>query len=269
MRTGAGRIPRDDGSALIFVLWISVLLSVLLAGAISLSQQQARLAGAQRDVAGSDAALRSALELTAYDLALTGRSAIRDLPRTLAVGGRTIQVAVAPHQARLDVNIADGEAWQTVFLRAGLTPDAATAMSDRILDWRDNDERPRANGAERGDYPEDWPRPPANRGFVSVEELRAVAGMTDAVWGCVAPLLTVFGGTPPGDNAERGMQVDNSMTGVRVALRARQMDGRGQGRSIQATALYGFDERVAFQWVNFGEEDLQGLACGGESDGTE
>jgi len=252
----------DRGSALLYVLWVSILLAVLLAGATGLAQRQARLAGAQGVLARTDADLRSALELVAYDIALTGRTGLSDLPRVMTLPDGVVEVSLASTHARMDINMASVDDWEALLIRAGRTPADARRLAERILDWRDNDEQARPQGMEAADYPESWRRRPANRGFVSVEELRAVSGVSDSLWGCIAPVLTVFGGTPDGDDVLDVTGQDNELTGVRVSLRAQRRTETGLAQAMTGTVLYGFDGRAAYEWVSFGEEGLSGLGCG-------
>ncbi|WP_300528936.1 type II secretion system protein GspK [Maricaulis sp.] len=258
------RTRKDTGSALLFVLWTSLLVAVLLAGATAMVQQQARSTAAQRLDSRLDAQLSSALDLVAFDLALAGRAAVRDLPRSFPVDDAVVTVDLARQQGLMDINMADEARWTALLLRAGLEPDRARQLAQRILDWRDNDTRPRSAGGEAEIYPETWPRKPANRPFVSVEELLAVRGMGPGLWSCLAPALTVFGGTPlPQD--QTGLSGDlNDLTGVRVALTARVDSEGGRSRERFALAHFGASETRPFEWVVAAPETFAGLACNSE-----
>lgn len=256
---------KDTGSALLFVLWTSLLVAVLLAGATGLVQQQARMTAAQRLDSQLDAQLGSALDLVAFDMALAGRAAIGDLPRSFPFEGGLVTVFLAPQQGLIDVNMADEARWVDVLQRAGLAPDRARQLAQRILDWSDNDTQARPNGGEAGIYPDDWDRKPANRPFVSVEELLAVRGMSAALWSCLSPQLTVFGGTPaPQDQS--GLNADlNDLTGVRVALLARIESEGGRSRERFALAHFGASDARPFEWVALASENLGGQVCAGEA----
>lgn len=82
------------------------------------------------------------------------------------------------------------------FFSQGLGVDYAEAdeLAQAILDWRDEDELPRINGAEREEYLEAEALVlPPNRDFVDVEELRYVRGMTPELYVRAAPYLTLIG----------------------------------------------------------------------------
>jgi type II secretory pathway component PulK len=94
--------------------------------------------------------------------------------------------------AALNPNEADEDMLRQ-FLADGLQLDYALAdrLTQAIIDWRDQDELPRLNGAEREEY-EDAGAPvlPANRPFAEVNELRHVLGMTTEIFDKMEPYLT-------------------------------------------------------------------------------
>lgn len=74
-------------------------------------------------------------------------------------------------------------AQQAIFLRLlqnlGFAPDAATALSDAIIDWIDADDRPQPQGAETGWYSlQKQMILPPQAPLLSVNELLSVRGMT-------------------------------------------------------------------------------------------
>lgn len=95
----------------------------------------------------------------------------------------------------LNLNEADEEMLRKFFSQ-GLGVDYADAdhLAQAILDWRDEDELPRINGAEREEYLEEGALVlPPNRDFVDVDELRHVRGMTPELYVRAAPFLTLLG----------------------------------------------------------------------------
>jgi len=256
---------KDTGSALLYVLWTSLLVAVLLAGATGLVQQQARMTAAQRLDSQLDAQLSSALDLVAFDLALSGRAAIGDLPRSFPLEGGQVTVFLARQQGLMDINMADETRWMDLLQRAGLAPDRARRLAQGILDWRDNDTQARPEGGEAGAYPDGWLRKPANRPFVSVEELLAVRGMSPGLWSCLSSRLTVFGGTPPPQD-QTGLTADlNDLTGVRVALLARVESEGGRSRERFALAHFGASDARPFEWVAQAPESLGDQICDEEA----
>ena len=187
---------RDAGSALLLVLWISLFLALVLAAVAALVQSRLRVAGLERSALLADEALLSALDVAAFDIALTGPVGLSDLPRTIRIGGQDIAVTLGPSQALLDINMADADQWSALLVRLGTPEDQAAQLADHILDWRDNDIRPRARGGEADAYADGAGQPPANRPFLDVRELRHVRGVTPDLLDCLAPYVTTLGGTP-------------------------------------------------------------------------
>lgn len=104
----------------------------------------------------------------------------------LDVSGASIKVSVADENAKININTASKD------MLMGL-PGVDSAIADAILDWRDTDDEPRAEGAER-DYYEALPDPyPCKNGpFDTVGELSLVKGMTvDIMTPDLFSLLTV------------------------------------------------------------------------------
>ncbi len=257
----AGSHNRQAGSAIIFVLWMSVLLAVILAGAMAMTQTELRLGAGRRTLLEDREALLSALDLVAFDTALVGRSYIASLPRTVTVAGTPVRVSLAPAQTRLDINMANDEAWMALFTSLGEPDTTARRLTDQILDWRDNDEMTRPQGAERTDYPTGSRKSPENRPFVSVTELVQVLDITPERLACIAPYLTVFGGTPEGEIELAAEEFASAMDGVRVAFQADIVRPDGGVSSLAALALFGANRNRPFDWVAFPVEEFNPGGC--------
>ena len=97
--------------------------------------------------------------------------------------------------AALNLNEASEENLRLFFAQGlGLDYGDADDLAQAILDWRDEDDLPRINGAEREEYLEEEALVlPPNRDFVDVDELRHVRGMTPEIYVMAAPHLTLLG----------------------------------------------------------------------------
>jgi len=261
MSPSFGKNGSERGSAIVFVLWISVLLALLLAGASALVQTELRLAGNRRDVLQRDASLMSALDLVAFDTALVGRSYISSLPRSVQINDESVTVRLAPSHQKLDINMANDEDWIALFTYLGESEGASLRLADQILDWRDNDTNRRDQGAEAEDYPAGGDKTPANRAFISVGELIQVRDMTRQRLSCLSPYVTVFGGTPDPVLTLIGDDQSNSMEGVRVSFLAEQEREGGHIDRLTGLALFGSNSRRPFEWVGFVEEENALSGC--------
>jgi general secretion pathway protein K len=250
----AGRQSKDTGSALLYVLWISVLLATLLAGAAGMVQMHLRQVAGVRDGFVRDEALRSALELVAFDVALAGRSFVASLPTTVRVDGQDVVVGLSPAHSRLDINMANDEQLRELFAYVGESESAALRLSDQILDWRDSDPRRRANGAEEPDYPPGLNKTVGNRNFIDVMELLQVRDMNRGRLACIAPYVTVLGGTPDPALEDLSYEQVEAVEGIRVGLLATRARADGSQDRLAGLAQFGRSRGRPFEWVSFAEE---------------
>jgi type II secretory pathway component PulK len=113
----------------------------------------------------------------------------------LELGGVTATLRVRDTGAALNLNAAS-EPMLRGFFTGGLGLDYVTAdrITQAILDWRDEDDLPRLNGAEREDYLREGRAVlPPDRDFADLDELRHVMGVTPAIFEAARPFLTLTG----------------------------------------------------------------------------
>lgn len=252
------RRTSERGTALIAVLWIAVLLSVILAGAIAVARIEARTAHSRSESLKAHAAARSGLELGAQLLASGEMQSVEELATLppISLNGYTISFSPSLESAKLDINLAGEESLQTLFEFVGMETPEAQALAARIADWRDADDLSRPNGAEENDYATARNGETiGNRSFYSVQELSQALEFPDSLLPCIAPALTVFGTealpgaalmtslygstpfTEPAQTATRlGTSGRAARAGARSALRV-IAEGPG-GRREDLTALF-------------------------------
>lgn len=190
------RPAENRGIALVVVLWTLLLLSLIAASFLALTR-------------GEIGVTRNAVEnARAEALADAGvHRAVLGLMRPVSGGGWRvdgtvygwrfdgveIRVAVTDEGGKIDLNAAPDNLLQGLFVSVEVAEDAAAALVDAIVDFRDTDDLRRLNGAEDREYEAaGLPHGAKNRPFESVEELRQVFGMTGALYDRVAPALTVY-----------------------------------------------------------------------------
>jgi hypothetical protein len=167
--------------ALLAVLWTIVLLASVAGTAVSIARRGMWVSTNRLALARARWAAAACIEI--LQDAVTRDSAIVALPRVDLGRGVWCVVEAEPAGARLDLDVADSAALAVVLGR----PDLVAA----VLDWRDEDDSPRAAGAERTWY-EDRGRPrPRNAPFAHPTELRLVAGFEDSVLARILPLVGV------------------------------------------------------------------------------
>jgi general secretion pathway protein K len=196
-RARRGATPDERGFALLIVLWIFVVLFVL----------GAEFAQGMRD--NATATRNFAEETQSYYLATAAanRTFYRALrARDEATFGATLEelgeeavtlvetdgewhreemwgapvwVRVTDEGGKISLNASQENLLRLVLTNLGLDMDAAGALTDSILDWIDQDDEHRLNGAET-EYYEGLPRPylAKNAPFDALEELLLVKGVT-------------------------------------------------------------------------------------------
>jgi general secretion pathway protein K len=261
MTPGGRRSER--GSALVFVLWIALIISILAATAAVAARGRVIETRVENAAAREVSALRTALDITAWRIALQGRVGLNALPQRIPVGDHLVEVSLAPTHGRVDINMADETAWMRVFAAAGAPDAIARRLTDEILDWRDADIAVRPFGAERANYAGLRGKEIGDRAFASVEELILVRSMTPGRLACIQPYLTAFGGTGPVQGAPPGdFQAPQRADGVRAALRARLISDEARGgRALDGLVQFGVGETRPYSWVRFGGDDGAAPAC--------
>jgi type II secretory pathway component PulK len=166
------------GSALMLMIWALLLMSMVVMGTVEhlrFSLDQAVLANAEfRALHLAESGLAVALHPNA-------RRGDKVLKQRLSPDSG-FDVVINYEGARLPVNLLGDErlrkAVEDLFIRWGLNAQEAAIAADSLADWIDNDNQPRANGAEREYYEQlGLVNLPRNTGFGSTEEMSLVRGM--------------------------------------------------------------------------------------------
>jgi len=104
-----------------------------------------------------------------------------------------IEVQVTDERGKLNINMADEETLVRLFVNNGLDEKAAESLAAAVLDWTDQDDIVRSNGAERGEYEAaGFSGGPGNRPFIMVTEMLQVLGMPWELFKKIEPGLTVW-----------------------------------------------------------------------------
>lgn len=112
-------------------------------------------------------------------------------PMTIELEDGTIDIRITDEAGRVDLNFADEELLRALLIGAGAAEREADALKDAILDWADQDDLRRLNGAEAAEYHAAHRPEPGNRPFALAEELRLVKGMSPELARRLAPFVTV------------------------------------------------------------------------------
>lgn len=171
------------GVALLAVLWVITALASLAGVSMAVARIGARTSRNRLLLGRAGWAREACAEiLLARYTTEAGVSALDtvDLGR-----GTWCRASVTDPAAALNVNLATPDALLQVLRRP--------ALVDAVLDWRDEDDLVRPDGAEAAWYRERGRAPPRNGPLADVAELGLVRGFDDSVLSRVEPLLTTRG----------------------------------------------------------------------------
>ena len=203
-------IKRQKGVALVLVLWILLLVTIS-TGAYTLTARMDQLE-AHTVLSGTQARMAAEAGINLAVLSLRDPDELtRMIPDGrsyyMAFEGITVEVQVTDERGKMNANSADEEAYINLLTANGLDTTEAEVLAAAIADWVDPDEIERANGAELESYEmAGISVGPANRGFVMVEEMLQVLGMSWDLYNAIAPGLTVYSGSSVPDPAYAPME---------------------------------------------------------------
>jgi general secretion pathway protein K len=234
-------IRRQRGTALLLVLWVTVLLAALLIGvaAASRSQSQAALYGAERVRAElvAEAGLAHAVAgLRAPDLrnqwVPDGRS------YDFEFDGAKVRVQVVDVSGLVDLNASPPDLLADLFAAAGVERARADQFANTLAAWRGDSPRqplPTRGGAAA------QPHGP----FRAIEQLARLPGMTAGLFTKVEQSVTVFSGRnfpdasyapPPSLAALQGLAPSQAEALVAQRRSRPAQRGAGNGRASGAVA---------------------------------
>jgi general secretion pathway protein K len=184
------------GIALVLVLWVILLLTII-TGSFALVARMDRLE-ANALLWGTQARMQA--EAAIHLAVLSLRDPQEEL-RMIADGrlyetevdGALLEVRATDERGKLDINAADELTLANLFSGHGMDFGEAELLAAAILDWRDEDDLERVNGAEEDAYlAAGMGIGPANRPFMMAEELLQVIGMQYEFFRKLEPGITVY-----------------------------------------------------------------------------
>ncbi len=184
------------GSALIVVLWTSILIAMILVGALAAVRIEARSARARADSLQARSAVQSGLDLAAWRLATGEFQSVTELANAppIEINNYVVSVVASKESQKIDINLAEEQTLSGLFVLLGEDLDKAQQLAARIADWRDRDDLARPNGAERRDYINAGDGEAiGNRYFQSVDELERVLNFPPTLFNCARYALTTMG----------------------------------------------------------------------------
>jgi general secretion pathway protein K len=192
--TAIATIRRPErGFVIVAVLWMMAMIAALLLIYLSYVVHTGNLVSTVTQRVQTDALMRAAVELTAYQL---GQSKDNDRPTHGVVdtrlGAAQLRIAFRSEGARVDLNSGSKELLAGLMQQFGAPPAEARTYADRIMAWR-------APAKSRSDEPEDAyylglgiPYAPRHAPFPATDELWLVQGIPPPLIERMMPFVTVF-----------------------------------------------------------------------------
>jgi len=205
------RWKNNRGIALFIVLWVLMLLWVIVGEFSFTVRSQVNIVGNFKDatkaryyaVAGVNQAVAS---IIAYNASQSGKE--RDtLEREISAeidqaseGGYSVKIL--NENGKININTANKRLLEVMLMAARVDETLESVIVDSILDWRDENDLHRSNGAEN-DYYQGLENPYKcrNGDFRATNELLLVRGVTEAIYQDLKDIITVYGG---GDSGQSG-----------------------------------------------------------------
>lgn len=189
---------RQSGLALVIVIWILTLLS-LMAGSFALSmRRESSVASALKNNAQALAMAETGLSIAEFMLQHPDPEQRWQADGTLyRIPGNDseLRVRILAESGKVDINTAEEPLLQAVIDSVSDDNKQQQALLDALLDWRDADDEPRPQGAEKKQYRQaGLAYKPGNQAFRSLEELQLVQGFTTEIFERIQPWITVYSG---------------------------------------------------------------------------
>jgi general secretion pathway protein K len=184
--------PNECGVVLVALLWIFIALSAIVLSFARESRVEATAIINTQSMEKAYYIARAGLSETIYRLALQRLSSpmrpsgLQQEPTPLDLGrvegdfgGGHFLVEIQDESGKVNVNTAPEDQLRSLVRATGIPPDDADIITDSIMDWRDQDDMHRMNGAEDEYYLTlDPPYTPKNGTIDATEELLLIRGVT-------------------------------------------------------------------------------------------
>ncbi len=191
-RAAKGFDSGEAGYALVAAVAAILFFAVIALGILSLTQRVLVTGTAEVEAARASAAAEAGIAFALRGLLANGAEGgfpIDGTPRRLRFDAAELEIAVTDERGKVPLNLLDEEQLTSLLEFAGLSGEPLMIARDSYLDWIDDDEEPRPDGAEL-----DYYRPlgihPRNAGFVTVSELGRVRGFTADIVRRIAGIAT-------------------------------------------------------------------------------
>lgn len=182
---------REQGFALLIVLWTMVLLALLVTGIVGTGRTEAKLAS-NLEV---NARLQATADGAVYDVIFQEMTK-GSVPRQIVHGAT--RVLVEDEAGKINPNTASPQLLRSLLRHVGVDDGIAASLAAAITDWRDDSPTPSPGGAKAPQYIAAGRHfGPPQEPFQSIGELSNVLGMTPAILNRLIPHLSIYNTADP------------------------------------------------------------------------
>ena len=197
-RRGMAAPARMRGAALLFVLWATAMLALVIGGYALVAHVEHLQAKNQFDTTRARYFAEAGLHRVVLEMRLpdpTVRWIADGRPYRFAMDDVEIEVKIVDESGKLDLNIADEMTLVNFLMNKGLEEEPALSIAHAIIDWRDPDDMAQPFGAEDEDYKRaDYPYGAKDAYFDTVAELQQIKGVSYELFRQLEPAVTVYAG---------------------------------------------------------------------------
>lgn len=146
--------------------------------------------------------------------------------------GAQMSIRLESEAGKVDLNAAEEALLQALLLALELSEREAKAFADTVIDWRDENDARRANGAEDRDYGRSAiASGAADRPFAHPAELRYLPPVDATLWSFLAPYVTIYTGQAMPERRKAAPIVRQAMLIARGLAPSGTMDDDTSGLS--------------------------------------
>lgn len=222
----------------------SIAVFAMMAGAIVAATRGSIVAArAEIDHAQASAAADAGLAIAIQGLLSTDaayRWSIDGRQRRLDFGQAHLVIRIEDERGKVPISLIDADQLTRLLEEIGLGGERLRVARDSLLDWVDDDDEPRPDGAERSYYqPSGFA--PRNGSLLTIEELARVRGFDAALVERLRPAITVNYGSGPFDarNAHPlalGIMLEGGVDSPLAIQRKRELSGQVTAIELESQA---------------------------------
>jgi general secretion pathway protein K len=230
-----GVFGSERGFVLVAVLWLLAALAALAAIFSAFLANSARAIAVNDNALQTEALVSAAVELTAYQLGLSGDARPTRGSFHTRLNGAEMSVGFVAESARIDLNHAPKLLLAGLMSALGATPERANEYADRIIGWRTAASAGTAGGEDALYRAAGLTYGPRLGPFAHVNELSLVLGLPPALVERALPFVTVFSGLGGVDAVNAAPEVIAALPGMTPLILKQFLEDRaGLGTDAKA-----------------------------------